>query len=89
MLTDRGPRMLTADHPSGPVRSRLDLFVKDMGIVTEIARAVGVPTPVAGAAEQLYLLGNQAGLSARDDSSIVTILSPDRVTGAGPTPAIR
>jgi 3-hydroxyisobutyrate dehydrogenase len=74
MLADRGPRMLTAEDPSGPVRSRLDLFVKDMGIVTEIARSVGIPTPVAGAAEQLYLLGQQAGLSARDDSSIVTVL---------------
>jgi len=88
MLADRGPRMLTADDPSGPVRSRLDLFVKDMGIVTGIARAVGVPTPVAGAAEQLYLLGSRAGLGARDDSSIVTVLTPDRVAGGGPTPAL-
>jgi len=78
MLADRGPRMLTAEDASGPVRSRLDLFVKDMGIVTGIARSVGVPTPVAGAAEQLYLLGHQAGLSARDDSSIVTLLASGR-----------
>jgi 3-hydroxyisobutyrate dehydrogenase len=77
MLADRGPRMLDPD-PSGPVRSRLDLFVKDMGIVTNIAGDVGVSTPVAAAAEQLFLLGQRAGLSARDDSSIVTLLSPTR-----------
>jgi 3-hydroxyisobutyrate dehydrogenase len=73
MLADRGPRMLDDDAP-GPVRSRLDIFVKDMGIVTEIARTAGVPTPVAGAAEQLFLIGKRAGLGARDDSSIITVL---------------
>jgi 3-hydroxyisobutyrate dehydrogenase len=78
MLADRGPRMIEVDDPVRPVRSRLDLFVKDMGIVTAIARSVGVPTPVAGAAEQLYLLGQSAGLNACDDSSIVTVLTPSR-----------
>jgi len=40
-----------------------------------IACAAAMPTPVASAAEQLYLLGQQAGLGARDDSSIVTVLA--------------
>jgi 3-hydroxyisobutyrate dehydrogenase len=75
MLSDRGPRMLTVDDPSVPVRSRLDIFVKDMGIVSDIARSAGVPTPVAGAAEQLFRLGLRAGLGARDDSSVVTVLT--------------
>ncbi|MCI2420743.1 NAD(P)-dependent oxidoreductase [Saccharopolyspora sp. K220] len=76
MLADRGPRMLEAYGDGAEVRSRLDIFVKDMGIVGELAHNAHVPTPLAAAAHQLYLLGEQAGLSAADDSSVVTVLSP-------------
>ncbi|WP_433475043.1 NAD(P)-dependent oxidoreductase [Spirillospora sp. CA-142024] len=77
MLSDRGPRMVQAYEEEGAeVRSRLDIFVKDMGIVTGIAGAAHVPVPLAAAAEQLYLMGERAGLAAQDDSSIVTVLSP-------------
>ena len=34
--------------------------------------------PLAAAASQLYLIAEAAGLGADDDSSLVTILSPDR-----------
>ncbi|MFC7328956.1 NAD(P)-dependent oxidoreductase [Marinactinospora rubrisoli] len=76
MLADRGPRMLQAYGEGAEVRSRLDIFVKDMGIVTEVAKDAHVPTPLAAAAQQLYLLGERAGLGAQDDSSVVTVLSP-------------
>lgn len=77
MLGDRGPRMLQAgDEGGAEVRSRLDIFVKDMGIVTTAARRAGLPTPVAAAAEQLYLLGQAQGLAASDDSSVITVLAP-------------
>ncbi|MFG2728376.1 NAD(P)-dependent oxidoreductase [Streptomyces canus] len=78
MFADRGPRMVQTyeDGAEVEVRSRLDIFVKDMGIVTGIARDAHVPVPLAAAAEQLYLLGERAGLAARDDSSVVTVLSP-------------
>ncbi|MBE9373669.1 NAD(P)-dependent oxidoreductase [Saccharopolyspora sp. HNM0983] len=76
MLGDRGPRMLDAYRDGAEVRSRLDIFVKDMGIVTEVARDNHVPVSLAAAAQQLYLLGERAGLGADDDSSVVTLLSP-------------
>jgi len=77
MLADRGPRMLQAGEPDGAeVRSRLDIFVKDMGIVTTAARGAGLATPVAAAAEQLYLLGQAQGLAEQDDSSVITVLAP-------------
>jgi 3-hydroxyisobutyrate dehydrogenase len=77
MLGDRGPRMLQAYGEEGAeVRSRLDIFVKDMGIVTAAARGVGLSTPLAATAEQVYLLGQTHGLAARDDSSIITVFAP-------------
>jgi 3-hydroxyisobutyrate dehydrogenase len=75
MLRDRGPRMLQALHGETDVKSRVDIFVKDMGLVAGLARSASVPTPVASAAEQLYLLAERAGLGAQDDSSIVRLLS--------------
>jgi 3-hydroxyisobutyrate dehydrogenase len=76
MLSDRGPRMLQAYGDGAEVRSRLDIFVKDMGIVTGIGRETQVPLPLAAAAHQLYLLGAAQGLAAEDDSAVVTVLSP-------------
>ena len=79
MLGDRGPRALQAFDESGAeVRSRLDIFVKDMGIVAAAARDVHVATPVAGAAHHLFLIGEAAGLGAQDDSSVIRLLGPDR-----------
>lgn len=79
MLGNRGPRMLQAyDEDGAEVLSRLDIFVKDMGIVTKAAREVALPTPVATAAEQLYLLGQAAGLGAADDSAVVKVVAPAR-----------
>lgn len=77
MFSDRGPRMLQAYSGGAEVKSRVDIFVKDMGIVTNVGRACHVPLPLAAAAEQLYLIAEAAGLGAEDDSSVVTILSPD------------
>lgn len=86
MFGDRGPRMVETyeEGPDPEVKSRLDIFVKDMGIVTGIARDAHVPVPLAAAAEQLYLLGERAGLATHDDSSVVTVLSPKATTNNSP-----
>ena len=77
MLSNRGPRMLQAYTDEGAeVLSRLDIFVKDMGIVGRATRAAGLPSPVASAAEQLYLLGQAQGLGAADDSAVVKVVAP-------------
>ena len=79
MLSNRGPRMLQAyDEDGAEVLSRLDIFVKDMGIVGRAARAAGLPAPVAAAAEQLYLLGQAQGLAAADDSAVIKVVAPMR-----------
>ncbi len=76
MLGNRGPRVVEALAGKEPeVLSRLDIFVKDMGIVLDAGTGAGIALPVAAAAQQLFLLGQAAGLGAADDSTIATVLS--------------
>ena len=72
MFEDRGPRMLQGEEAE--VRSALDIFVKDMGLVTDAARAVEQPVPLASAAEQLYVRGRREGHGRHDDSVVFDIL---------------
>lgn len=79
MLSNRGPRILEAYAEDGAeVLSRLDIFVKDLGIVGSAARSAGLAAPVASAAEQLFLLGQAHGLGAADDSAVVKVVAPER-----------
>lgn len=79
MLGNRGPRSLQAyDEDGAEVLSRLDIFVKDMGIVTKAARGAKLATPVAAAAEQLFLLGDGQGLGAVDDSAVIRVVAPSK-----------
>ena len=77
MLGNRGPRAIEAWEGADPeVCSRLDIFVKDMGIVTSAAKRAGIAVPVAAATEQLYILGNAQGRGAEDDSTLIRIIAP-------------
>jgi 3-hydroxyisobutyrate dehydrogenase/putative dehydrogenase len=71
MLDDRGARMV--DGASGDVRSALDIFVKDMGLVTDAAGQAGLPVPLAVTASRLYRRGHDEGLGRQDDSSIIEV----------------
>ncbi|TIC79986.1 NAD(P)-dependent oxidoreductase [Nocardioides sp. GY 10127] len=84
MLGNRGPRMLQAwDEEGAEVLSRLDIFVKDLGIVGKAAREHHLAAPVAVAAEQLFLLGEAQGLGLADDSAVIRTLAPQRPGSAG------
>lgn len=77
MLSNRGPRMLEAYEEGGAeVLSRLDIFVKDLGIVGSATRSAGLASPVAAAAEQLFLLAQSQGLSTADDSAVIRVVAP-------------
>lgn len=81
MLANRGPRALQAyDAEGAEVLSRLDIFVKDLGIVGDAARRAHLSTPVAAAAEQLFLLGEAQGLGALDDSAVIRVVAPERLS---------
>jgi 3-hydroxyisobutyrate dehydrogenase-like beta-hydroxyacid dehydrogenase len=73
MLDDRGSRMLTGDF--GDVRSALDIFVKDMGLVVEAGAAAGARTPLAEVARRLYDEGSAKGLGREDDSGVIRLWS--------------
>ena len=76
MLGDRGPRIaqqLLGEEPE--VRSRLDIFVKDLGLVAEAAERAGLTLPVAGAAEGLFRLGEAQGLAGLDDSGVSLVVA--------------
>jgi 3-hydroxyisobutyrate dehydrogenase len=72
MLDDRGARMV--DGTDCEVKSALDIFVKDMGLIADAARVNGYTAPLAAAAERLYIAGRRAGLGRLDDSSLIEVL---------------
>lgn len=78
MLGNRGPRSLQAyDEGGAEVLSRLDIFVKDLGIVGKAARGAHLAAPVAAAAEQLFLIGEAQGLGGLDDSAVIRVVAPE------------
>jgi 3-hydroxyisobutyrate dehydrogenase len=79
MFEDRGARM--AEGQFGEVRSALDIFVKDMGLVGAAAEEAGAWVPLAAAARQLYARGHDLGLGRLDDSALIEVLRPGRPSG--------
>ena len=55
-------------------KRRLDIFVKDMGLVVDAARQSGFVAPLGIVAEELYIAGRDAGLGRLDDSSIIDVI---------------
>ena len=71
MLEDRGERM--TDGAFEDVKSAVNIFVKDMNLVGVAAHDATYPTPIASAAEQLYLMASRAGLGSLDDSVVIEV----------------
>jgi 3-hydroxyisobutyrate dehydrogenase len=65
MISNRGPRMLGEGTEA---LSAVDIFVKDLGIVLDAARAARFPVPVSAAALQVFLGASGAGFGKHDDS---------------------
>jgi 3-hydroxyisobutyrate dehydrogenase len=68
MLRDRGPRMLQAEPE---VKSAIDIFVKDLGIVLEAGHDAGTALPIAAVAHQLFLAMSGRGEGKSDDSQVI------------------
>ena len=64
---DRVPRMQEGEKG---IQSTIDIFLKDLGIVLEKAKALNLVLPVSEATYQQYEFSHKSGLGKSDDSSI-------------------
>ncbi|MCA1404124.1 NAD(P)-dependent oxidoreductase [Ensifer sp. IC3342] len=70
MFENRVPHVLAGDYT--PL-SAIEIFVKDLGIVQDVARSERYPVPLAAAALQMYLAAAGAGMGHDDDSSLARL----------------
>ncbi len=68
MFQNRVPHILAGDDT--PLSS-VNIFVKDLGIVLDQARALTFPLPMASTAHQLFLAAAAAGYGGRDDAFVI------------------
>ena len=72
MFENRAPHIADGDYT--PLSS-VNIFVKDLGIVTDEASRHEAVTPLSDAALSLYQKASESGLGSEDDSAIVKILA--------------
>jgi len=70
MWQNRVPHILEGDDT--PL-SAVNIFVKDLGIVLDQARALTFPLPMAAAAHQLFLAAAAHGEGAKDDAFVIRV----------------
>jgi L-threonate 2-dehydrogenase len=72
MFENRVPHILEGDYTP---RSAIDIFTKDLGIVSDMGRKEKFPLPVAATALQLFLMTAAAGMGRDDDASVARMIS--------------
>ena len=70
MFENRMAHVLKADYK--PL-SAVDIFVKDLGLVLDTARASKFPLPLASTAHQMFMQASTAGYAKEDDSAVIKI----------------
>jgi putative dehydrogenase len=70
MFENRMAHVLAADYT--PL-SAVDIFVKDLGLVLDAARANTFPLPLASTAHQMFLQAASSGFGREDDSAVIKI----------------
>ncbi|PSH59022.1 3-hydroxyisobutyrate dehydrogenase [Phyllobacterium brassicacearum] len=70
MFENRVRHVLAGDYT--PL-SAIEIFVKDLGIVQDMARSERYPVPLVAAALQMYLAASGAGMGRDDDSSLARL----------------
>ena len=77
MFENRMPHVLDADYSP---KSATEIFVKDLGIVQDMARSHRFPVPMSAAALQMFLATAASGMGRDDDSSVARLYA--RIGGA-------
>ena len=70
MFENRMAHVLAADYT--PL-SAVDIFVKDLGLVLDVARATKFPLPLSSTAHQMFMQASTAGYAKEDDSAVIKI----------------
>jgi len=70
MFENRMAHVLAGDY--APL-SAVDIFVKDLGIVLDTARASRFPLPLASTAHQMFMQASSMGHGREDDSAVIKI----------------
>lgn len=70
MFENRMPHVVDGDYT--PL-SAVDIFVKDLGLVLDTARASKFPLPLAATAHQMFSMASSAGHGHEDDAAVIKI----------------
>ena len=70
MFENRMPHVINGDYKP---RSAVEIFVKDLGIVQDMARGARFPVPLASAALQMFLMAAASGMGRDDDASVARL----------------
>ena len=70
MFENRMAHVLAGDYT--PL-SAVDIFVKDLGLVLDMARASKFPLPMSSTAHQMFMQASSAGFAKEDDSAVIKI----------------
>ncbi len=70
MFENRVPHIVSGDYAP---RSAVDIFVKDLGIVGEVARACKFSVPLSAAALQQFVAASGAGFGHEDDAAVAKV----------------
>jgi 3-hydroxyisobutyrate dehydrogenase len=70
MFENRMAHVLAGDYT--PL-SAVDIFVKDLGLVLDTARAAKFPLPLAATAHQMFMHASSAGHGREDDAAVIKI----------------
>lgn len=72
MFENRVPHVLEGDYAP---HSAVDIFVKDLGIVSSMGQQERYPAPIAAAALQMFIAASAAGMGRDDDASVARLLA--------------
>jgi len=64
-------------------RSAVDIFVKDLRLVTETALALNFPLPLAGTAYAMFANASNAGFGREDDAAVIKTFAGITLPGVG------
>jgi len=81
MFENRMAHVLAGDYT--PL-SAVDIFVKDLGLVLDLARASKFPLPLSSTAHQMFMQASSAGFAREDDSAVIKIFPGITLPGEAP-----